>query len=216
MPPLDHFAIIAPLYARVPYSKKSLMSEAAELPVKGCLLDVGGGTGRVSFAIRDLVDEVVVADVSLGMLKKAPRTSTSTLLTVVSASLKPVCGGSESLPFADNSFERVITLAPRCGCSAGVVDALHHVIDQAESAREMFRVLKPGGVMVIEEPDIRTFGVKLIAIVEKLLLMRSTSFPQIRSANFSFPQNPSSHRRLNCLGYCQKMMQKSEKSTLIM
>ena len=37
----------------------------------------------------------------------------------------------------------------------------------------MFRVLKPGGLLVIEEPDIRTFGVKLIAIAEKLLLMRS-------------------------------------------
>ena len=68
---------------------------------------MGGGTGRVSSAIRDLVDEVVIADVSFGMLDKADR-----------ASLKPVCGGSESLPFADNSFERVI-----------MVDALHHVID---------------------------------------------------------------------------------------
>ena len=54
-----------------------------------------------------------------------------------------------------------------------MVDALHHVIDHAYTAREMFRVLKPGGVLVIEEPDIRTFGVKLIAIAEKLLLMRS-------------------------------------------
>ena len=37
----------------------------------------------------------------------------------------------------------------------------------------MFRVLRTGGVLVIEEPDIRTFGVKLIALAEKLLLMRS-------------------------------------------
>ena len=149
--PFDHFAAIAPLYARVTYSKTNIMREVAELPVKGILLDVGGGTGRVSSAIRDLVDEVVIADVSFGMLKEAPR-----------AALKPVCGGSESLPFADNSFERVI-----------MVDALHHVIDHADSAREMFRVLKPGGLLVIEEPDIRTFGVKLIALAEKLLLMRS-------------------------------------------
>ena len=151
MPSFDHFAAIAPLYARVAYSKADTMSEVAELPVRGSLLDVGGGTGRVSSAIRDLVDEVVIADVSFGMLKETHHSS-----------LRPVCGGSESLPFADNSFERVI-----------MVDALHHVIDHTDSAREMFRVLKPGGVLVIEEPDIRTFGVKLIAIAEKLLLMRS-------------------------------------------
>ena len=145
MPAFDHFAVIAPLYAR------DVMREVASLPVRGNLLDVGGGTGRVASAIRDLVDEIIVADVSFGMLKESPRTL-----------LKPVCGGSESLPFADSSFERVI-----------MVDALHHVIDHARTAREMFRVLKPGGVLVIEEPDIRTFGVKLIAIAEKLLLMRS-------------------------------------------
>jgi len=151
MPAFDHFAAIAPLYARVAYSKVGIMRELAALPVSGRLLDVGGGTGRVSSAIRDLVDEVVIADVSYGMLDKAPR-----------ATLQPVCGGSESLPFADSSFERVI-----------MVDALHHVIHHADSAREMFRVLKPGGLLVIEEPDIRTFGVKLIALAEKLLLMRS-------------------------------------------
>jgi ubiquinone/menaquinone biosynthesis C-methylase UbiE len=151
MPAFDHFGAIAPLYARVLYSKADVMREIAVLPISGYLLDVGGGTGRVSSAIRDLVDGVVVADVSFGMLDKADRSS-----------LRPVCGGSESLPFADDSFERVI-----------MVDALHHVIHHADSAREMFRVLKPGGLLVIEEPDIRTFGVKLIALAEKLLLMRS-------------------------------------------
>lgn len=151
MPAFDHFAVIAPLYARVSYSKTDMMREVASLPAHGRMLDVGGGTGRVASAIRDLVDEIVVADVSFGMLKEAPLST-----------LKPVCGGSESLPFADNSFERVI-----------MVDALHHVVDHAHSAREMFRVLKPGGLLVIEEPDIRTFGVKLIAVAEKLLLMRS-------------------------------------------
>ncbi|MBP6177057.1 MAG: class I SAM-dependent methyltransferase [Anaerolineales bacterium] len=151
MPAFDHFAAIASIYARVTYSKSHIMREVASLPVRGRLLDVGGGTGRVSSAIRDLVDEVVIADVSFGMLDKADRST-----------LKPVCGGSESLPFADNFFERVI-----------MVDALHHVINHTDSAREMLRVLKPGGVLVIEEPDIRTFGVKLIALAEKLLLMRS-------------------------------------------
>jgi demethylmenaquinone methyltransferase/2-methoxy-6-polyprenyl-1,4-benzoquinol methylase len=34
-------------------------------------------------------------------------------------------------------------------------------------------VLKPGGRIVIEEPDIRTFAVKLIALGETILLMGS-------------------------------------------
>jgi len=34
-------------------------------------------------------------------------------------------------------------------------------------------VLKPGGRLVIEEPDVRCWQVKLVALVEKLALMRS-------------------------------------------
>ncbi|NWG08428.1 MAG: class I SAM-dependent methyltransferase [Chloroflexi bacterium] len=149
--PFDHFDVIAPIYARVTYSSLNKMRELAALPVKGRLLDVGGGTGRVASAVRDLVDEVVVADVSMGMLRQTPRPA-----------LQPVCAFSEFLPFPSGSFERVI-----------LVDALHHVVHQPATADEMFRVLKPGGRIIIEEPDIRSFGVKLIALAEKLLLMRS-------------------------------------------
>lgn len=147
----DHFSFIAPLYARVAYSKTKVMCEVASLPARGRLLDVGGGTGRVASAIREYVDEVVLADVSFAMLAHSPRPA-----------LMPVCGASELLPFPDSSFDRVI-----------IVDALHHVEHHSRTADEMFRVLKPGGILVIEEPDIRAFGVKLIAIAEKLLLMRS-------------------------------------------
>lgn len=149
--PFDHFGIIAPLYARATYSAQAKMRELAALPARGRLLDIGGGTGRVASALLKDVDEVVVADVSMGMLRQTPRSA-----------LKPVCSHSESLPFPDNFFERII-----------MVDALHHVIDQPASAHEMFRVLKPGGRIVIEEPDITAFAVKLIALAEKLLLMRS-------------------------------------------
>jgi demethylmenaquinone methyltransferase/2-methoxy-6-polyprenyl-1,4-benzoquinol methylase len=162
--PFDHFGIIAPVYARVTYSAQAKMRELAGLPVNGRLLDIGGGTGRVASALLKDVDEVVMADVSMGMLRQAPHST-----------LKPVCSHSENLPFPDNFFERVI-----------MVDALHHVIDQPASAREMLRVLKPGGRIIIEEPDINTFAVKLIALAEKLLLMRSHFLSPVQIASL-FP-----------------------------
>jgi ubiquinone/menaquinone biosynthesis C-methylase UbiE len=161
---LDHFGLIAPIYARAKYSSLEKMREVAALPVRGRLLDIGGGTGRVASVLRDLVDEVIVSDISMGMLKQ-----------VTPSTLSPVCGYSESLPFPSDSFERVI-----------MVDALHHVVDQVSTAREMFRILKPGGLLIIEEPDIRTFGVKLIALAEKLLLMRSHFLSPLQIASL-FP-----------------------------
>jgi len=149
--PFDHFGLIAPLFSRAEYTRLETMFEQACLPTPGRVLDAGGGTGRVASAIREHAGDVVVADPSLGMLRQADKTR-----------LKITCSNSESLPFLDESFERVI-----------MVDALHHVIHQGQTASEMYRVLKPGGRIVIEEPNIRTFGVKMIAVAEKLLLMRS-------------------------------------------
>ena len=166
--PFDHFSVIAPIYARVTYPSLDKLREVASLPAKGRLLDIGGGTGRVSSALLNDVDEAVVADISMGMLDQTHRPT-----------LKPVCSHSEFLPFPSDSFERVL-----------MVDALHHVIDQPVTAREMLRVLKPGGRIVIEEPDINTFGVKLIALAEKLLIMRSHFLSPFQIASL-FPGNTS-------------------------
>jgi demethylmenaquinone methyltransferase/2-methoxy-6-polyprenyl-1,4-benzoquinol methylase len=149
--PFDHFDFIAPVFSRVGYSSVADMIAHAALPTPGRVLDAGGGTGRVANAIREHAGEVVIADPSFGMLRQADRTR-----------IGLACAHSESLPFPGATFERVI-----------MVDALHHVIHQGQTAREMYRVLKPGGRIVIEEPDIRKFAVKLIALGEKLLLMRS-------------------------------------------
>ena len=53
------------------------------------------------------------------------------------------------------------------------MDALHHVTDYRETAQELWRLLKPGGLIVIEEPDIRSISTKVMAAIEKLALMSS-------------------------------------------
>jgi len=149
--PFDHFGAVAPIFSNAKYTSLETLLEQADLPTPGRVLDAGGGTGRVAGAIREHAREVVIADPSLGMLREADQSQ-----------LKLACSNSESLPFPNDFFERII-----------MVDALHHVNHQGETARELYRVLKPGGRIVIEEPDIRSFYVKLIAVAEKILLMRS-------------------------------------------
>lgn len=50
--------------------------------------------------------------------------------------------------------------------------------------KELLRVLKTGGRMVIEEPDLRRFKVKLIALAEKVTLMRSQFYSPEKIAQF--------------------------------
>jgi len=151
--PFDHFDFIAPIYNRVDsYSALDTMLEIGDFPVMGYLLDVGGGTGRVANALREKAARIVIADVSMGMLRFAASRP----------GLQTVAAYSEHLPFPDACFERII-----------MVDALHHVVDQECTSRELLRLLKPGGRIIIEEPDIHTFGVKLIALAERILWMRS-------------------------------------------
>ena len=149
----NHFDFLAPFYERFikpidPIKLRSLL----KLPVSGNLLDVGGGTGRISNNLKDSFTSIVIADTSFGMLTQARSKK----------SLFVLCSKSEELPFEEGLFDRVI-----------MVDALHHVNDYKVTAEELWRVVKPGGRIVIEEPDIRTLPVKVTAIVEKLALMRS-------------------------------------------
>lgn len=153
MPLLDHFSLIAPFYERlIPFRQVDRIEECLDLPANGRLLDVGGGTGRVAQAIRHLVSQAYVLDESLGMLLQASSKN----------GLNLVCSASERLPFAEDTFERVL-----------LVDALHHVANQRATALEIWRVLKPGGKALIVEPDIRRLSAKLVAVFERLLLMRS-------------------------------------------
>lgn len=153
---MDHFRWVAPIYDRVMAPPDpDRLRELLELPAAGKLLDVGGGTGRVAQALRGLVDEIVVLDESDGMLERARLKG-----------LAIVQGRAEQLPFADGAFARVL-----------VVDAFHHLRDQRRAAAEFLRVLAPGGRAVIEEPNIEHPAVRLVALAEKVVLMRSHFHP---------------------------------------
>jgi demethylmenaquinone methyltransferase/2-methoxy-6-polyprenyl-1,4-benzoquinol methylase len=149
----NHFDHIASFYDRLlPSPDLAKWRDLLQLPTLGSLLDAGGGTGRVSYQLRRWAGQVVICDFSLPMLKRAK----------AKTGPHPVRADAEKLPFPDEAFDRVI-----------VVDALHHFGHQERTLKELVRVLKKGGRIVIEEPDITRFAVKLSALFERLALMQS-------------------------------------------
>jgi ubiquinone/menaquinone biosynthesis C-methylase UbiE len=105
----------------------------ADRPIR--VLDVGCGTGVFAERLRVALPGATIWGVDLvaGMLARgAARWRRHT------HRVAPVQGDSERLPFAAGSFD-VVT------CS----NSFHHYPDQARAVREMCRVLRPGGRLML-------------------------------------------------------------------
>ncbi len=110
------------------------------------VLDVGAGTGDLSFAAAALGARVIAVDLSPGMLAVLGRRATS----AQRSRIQPLVGTAESLPVPDGGVDRVIT---------GFT--VRNVGDLAGAFGELRRVLRPGGRVVILElshPTSRTFA----------------------------------------------------------
>ncbi|MGA9399016.1 MAG: class I SAM-dependent methyltransferase [Anaerolineaceae bacterium] len=151
--PRNHFDLISGIYERWGhFDTNHPVMEMLDLPEHGIILDIGGGTGRVASALTGVDRRVVVIDISAGMLLKV-RGKTG---------IVPLMSDSAALPLPAGRIDRVI-----------VVDALHHIQRQKETIDEIHRLLKPGGVAVVIEPDLNALFVKLIVVLEFVLLMGS-------------------------------------------
>lgn len=110
-----------------------LAERLADFP-QAKVLDMGCGAGHVSFTAAGQVAEVTAYDLSSQMLEvvtaAAKEKGFSNIVTQQ--------GYAETLPFADASFDVVISRY-----------SAHHWHDVGQALREVKRVLKPGGVMII-------------------------------------------------------------------
>lgn len=95
------------------------------------VLDLGAGTGVSTAELARSGAYAVGVDLSLGMLREGRRVRPGTPL---------VAGDALALPFPDAAFDAVT-----------ISFALRNVVDPAAALREMARVTKPGGRLVVCE-----------------------------------------------------------------
>lgn len=120
---LDHETWIRPALAH--------LGDMAGLPV----LDYGCGHGMAAVVLARRGACVTAFDLSPGYLAEARRRAAANEVHITF-----VQADAEHLPFADRSFARVWGNA-----------VLHH-LDLRRAARELYRVLQPGGIAVFCEP----------------------------------------------------------------
>jgi demethylmenaquinone methyltransferase/2-methoxy-6-polyprenyl-1,4-benzoquinol methylase len=147
------FHHVAPFYdflIRKPQDDR--LRDLLDLPANGVMLDLGGGTGRVSTRFSNRTAHVLVCDINRSMLKQARK----------KRRLLPLQADSEALPFPADSVDGIL-----------VVDALHHFSKPERSIQEMMRVLKPQGRLLIEEQDIERAPIKLVQFLERRVGLHS-------------------------------------------
>ena len=108
------------------------------------LLDLGCGGGRhaVEAARRGAV--VTAADLDLGELKAVRDTAYAMVQTgeVPEGSVSAANGDALRLPFPDGTFDRIIAS-----------EVMEHIPDDLGAARELMRVLRPGGTIAVTVPS---------------------------------------------------------------
>jgi ubiquinone/menaquinone biosynthesis C-methylase UbiE len=140
-----------------PFITRKRLVEALEPQPGERILEIGPGTGYYTFEISERLGDGIleIFDIQQEMLDHVAREAERRGVTNV----KPRQGDAQALPYEDDSFDGAV-----------LVGVLGEIPDQDRALREIARVLRPGGRLVVGElfgdPHMVTVG-KLTERAEK-------------------------------------------------
>ena len=120
-----------PIGALVKQYENELLLDFLQPQPDDHILDVGCGTGIFTCNILGFGSHVTGIDISYPMLMRAARKAKG-------LPFRPVAGDMRFLPFADECFDRVVSMT-----------ALEFIADGQAAVEDLFRVAKKGGVVVV-------------------------------------------------------------------
>jgi ubiquinone/menaquinone biosynthesis C-methylase UbiE len=133
--PQAHAYLESAVHARGADLDRAAVLVRAALPLTAQVLDVGCGAGHLSFSLAGSVGSVTAVDPSPSMLSTVREAAAARGLADRIATVQ---APAESLPFPDARF-----------CLVATRYSAHHWLDLAAALREMRRVVKPGGYLLV-------------------------------------------------------------------
>lgn len=177
---------------------RKAVAEAVDAGPGEIVLDLGAGTGTSTDSFTGLGARAIASDFSLGMLATGVRRRGGNALT--GRGVPFIAGDALNLPFADDVFDAVT-----------ISVALRNVHDTEQALREMLRVTKPGGKLVILEFShvtvksfdliYREYLMKLLPMVAKVFGSNDDSYEYLAESIRDWHDQPALARIIQRAGW---------------
>lgn len=170
---------------------RRLVIDAVDPKPGELVLDLAAGTGTSSQPFRDRGATVVPCDFSVGMLRVGKRALPH---------LPFVAGDGTRLPFPDGTFDAVT-----------ISFGLRNIVDPDAGLRELRRVTKPGGRIVVCEFSAPTWGpfrtvyieylMKALPAIARAVSSAPDAYVYLAESIRAWPDQPGLARRIGAAGW---------------
>jgi ubiquinone/menaquinone biosynthesis C-methylase UbiE len=123
-----------------PVSLRDKAIKTAEISYHSIVADIGAGSGFITEGLLDKVEKIIAVDQSEKMLSYMRKKFSGC------NNIDYRIGESEKLPIADEETDYVFANM-----------YLHHVENPQKSINELYRILKPGGKLIISDADTHNY-----------------------------------------------------------